>query len=159
MYSIGENVVYPMYGAGTIEKIEEKEILGEMQKYYVLKLPYEDLKVMVPIGNVENTGLRNIISKAEMDEVIGMLGMKSTQMPSNWNHRHRMNMDKLKSGDVHQVAEVVRNLSRVEKEKKLSTGEKKILNNARKILISEMVLVKNISIEDAEKLIEDEINQ
>lgn len=154
MYSIGDKVVYPMQGAGTIEKIEEKEILGELQQYYVLKLPYDGMTVMVPVGKEASVGIRSVVSGEHMDKVMELLQGKSTEMPSNWNHRHRENTDKLKSGDAYQVAEVVRNLGRFEKEKKLSTGEKKLLTNARRILVSEMVLVSGISAEEAEEIIE-----
>ncbi|MGN0710280.1 MAG: CarD family transcriptional regulator [Anaerovoracaceae bacterium] len=154
MFAIGDKVVYPMHGAGTIEALEEKEILGETHQYYVLKLPYDDMKVMVPVDNTGEVGIRNIVSEEEMERVLESLRGESTEMPSNWNHRYRANMDKLKSGDIFQVADVVRNLGRIEKKKKLSTGEKKLFTNAKQILLSEVILIKKIGQKEANDLIE-----
>ncbi len=153
MYNIGDKVVYPMHGAGIIHKIEEREILGELKDYYVLKLPFGDMKVMVPVNSSEEVGLRDIIPREKLEGVFEVLKSPSTPMASNWNRRHRENMEKLRSGDILQVAGVVRNLMRVEKEKKLSTGEKKLLTNAKQILLSEMILAGDYSQEEAEEAV------
>lgn len=153
MFVIGDKIVYPMHGAGIIEEIEEKQILGEVRKYYVLRVPYGDMKIMIPIDSSEEIGVRSVISAEELAEVIKVLSADSTEMSSNWNRRYRENMEKLKTGDIYNVAEVVRNLMRTDKEKKLSTGEKKMLSNAKQILISEIILVKNIDPESAENII------
>lgn len=157
MFVIGDRIVYPMHGAGIIEQIEEKQILGEIRKYYILKVPCGDMKIMIPIESTEDIGVRAIISVEEINEVIEVLSADSTEMSNNWNRRYRENMEKLKTGDIYNVAEVVRNLMRTDKEKKLSTGEKKMLSNAKQILISEIILVKDIDHEAAEKIIDSAI--
>lgn len=153
MFVIGDRIVYPMHGAGVIEQIEEKQILGEVRKYYILKVPCGDMKIMIPIESSQEIGVRAIISMDEIDEVLCVLKADSSEMSNNWNRRYRENMEKLKTGDIYNVAEVVRNLMRTDKEKKLSTGEKKMLSNAKQILISEIILVKDIDHDAAEKII------
>lgn len=157
MFGIGDKVVYPMHGAGIIESIEEKEILGDKRKYYILKLPLRNMKVMIPLDNVESMGLREIISEKEVEQVLAVLNDDRTKMPQNWNRRYRANMDKIKSGDIFEVAGVVRNLMLREKEKGLSTGERKMLNNAKQILISELVLVNDSDEMSIEELINDAV--
>ncbi len=125
MYKIGDKIVYPMHGAGIIEQIEEKVILGENREYYVLRVPCGDMKIMIPVEKSDEIGVRPVISAEEMEEVLTILRGESTEMSSNWNRRYRENTDKLKTGDARQVAEVVRNLLRTDREKTLSTGEKK----------------------------------
>ncbi|MFZ5966823.1 MAG: CarD family transcriptional regulator [Bacillota bacterium] len=159
MFNIGDKVVYPMHGAGIIEAIEEKEILGKKRKYYIMKMPLGDMKVMIPLESVEDIGLREIISLEEVDQVIAVLTNDMTKMPHNWNRRYRANMDKIKSGDIYEVASVVRNLMLREKEKGLSTGERKMLSNAKQILISELVLAKGMIEKEAEALINETIIQ
>ena len=157
MYKIGDKVVYPMHGAGTIEEIEEKKILGELREYYVLNIPSVDMKIMIPVDKCDKIGVRDVISKAEVETVMGVLGGETTPMESNWNRRYRENMEKLKTGDILQVAEVVRNLMRSDRRKRLSTGEKKMLTNARQILISEIILASDMDAESAEGLIEETV--
>ena len=157
MFNIGDKIVYPMHGAGTIDSIEEKDILGEKQNYYIIKMPGE-VKVMVPTDKAEEVGVRNIINKDEATKVMAVLGENETEMSQNWNKRYRDNMEKMKSGDIYEVADVVRNLSFKQKEKGLSTGEKKMLNNAKQILVSELVLAEHASQEEVEQLVENKIN-
>ncbi|SHJ89915.1 CarD family transcriptional regulator [Paramaledivibacter caminithermalis] len=157
MFNIGDKVVYPMHGAGIIESIEEKEILGEKRKYYILRLPLRNMKVMIPLDNVDTMGLREIISEKEVEQVIAVLNDDKSKMPQNWNRRYRANMDKIKSGDIYEVAGVVRNLMLRDKEKGLSTGERKMLNNAKQILVSELVLVNDSDEFSVEKLINQSI--
>ncbi len=157
MFNIGDKIVYPMHGAGTIDAIEEKNILGEKHNYYIIKMPGE-VKVMVPTDKAEEVGVRNIINKEEAAKVMSVLGENETEMSQNWNKRYRDNMDKMKSGDIYEVADVVRNLSFKQKEKGLSTGEKKMLNNAKQILVSELVLAEHASQEEVEKLVDNKIN-
>jgi CarD family transcriptional regulator len=157
MFNVGDKIVYPMHGAGVIDSIEEKDILGEKQSYYILKMPGE-VKVMVPTAKAEEIGVRNIIDKNSTDKVIGILEQDETIMEKNWNKRYRNNMEKMKSGDIYQIADVVRNLSFKQKEKGLSTGEKKMLNNAKQILISELVLAEHSTQDEVEKLVENKIN-
>ena len=157
MFNVGDKIVYPMHGAGTIDAIEEKDILGEKQSYYILKMPGE-VKVMIPTNKAEEVGVRGIIDKEAASKVFSVLEENETEMSMNWNKRYRDNMDKMKSGDIYEVADVVRNLSFKQKEKGLSTGEKKMLNNAKQILVSELVLAEHASQEEVEELVENKIN-
>ena len=157
MFNIGDKIVYHMHGAGTIDSIEEKDILGERQAYYIIKMPGE-VKVMIPTDKAETVGVRNIIGKEEASKVMNILGENETEMSQNWNKRYRDNMDKMKSGDIYEVADVVRNLSFKQKEKGLSTGEKKMLSNAKQILVSELVLAEHASQEEVEQLVDNKIS-
>jgi len=155
MFSVGDKVVYPMHGAGVIEAIEEKEILGQKQQYYVMRLPIGDMKVMIPISSVESVGLRQVIREDEVDKVFDVLRSSRTKMSSNWNRRYRANLEKIKSGNIYEVAEVVRNLVLRDREKGLSTGERKMLDSARQILLSELVLAKGIEEKSARVLLDE----
>ena len=157
MFNVGDKIVYPMHGAGTIDAIEEKDILGEKQNYYIIKMPGE-VKVMVPISKASDIGVRSIIDKAEAGKVLEVLEANETEMSNNWNKRYIENMEKMKSGSIYEVADVVRNLSYKQKEKGLSTGEKKMLNNAKQILVSELVLAEHASENEVENLVENKIN-
>ncbi len=157
MFNIGDQIVYPMHGAGTIDSIEEKDILGKKQSYYILRMPGE-VKVMVPIAKAEQVGVRSVIDKNSADKVFKVLEQDETEMNKNWNKRYRDNMDKLKSGDIYEIADVVRNLSFKQKEKGLSTGEKKMLNNAKQILVSELVLAEHSNTDEIEELVNNKIN-
>lgn len=157
MFNIGDKVVYPMHGAGTIEGVEEKNILGETQAYYIIKMPGE-VKVMVPTSKAEGIGVREVIDNETAGKVFKVLETDSTEMSMNWNKRYRDNMDKMKSGDAYEIADVVRNLSFKQKEKGLSTGEKKMLLNARQILVSELTLAQNTNKDEMEETIDEAIN-
>ena len=158
MFNVGDKIVYPMHGAGRIDAIEEKNILGENQSYYILKMPGE-VKVMVPIDKAEQIGVRNIIDKEEAGKVIAVLEENETAMSDKWNKRYRDNMEKMKSGDAYEIADVVRNLSFKQKEKGLSTGEKKMLLNAKQILVSELTLAENAQKEAIEELVDSKIDK
>lgn len=157
MFSVGDRIVHPMHGAGVIQKIEEKKILGEVRAYYVLKLPCNDMDVMLPVDSEESVGIRSIVDKSVIDKVLETLKSPSSAMDSNWNRRCRSNMELLRTGDILRVAEVVRNLTRVDRVKKLSAGEKKMLGTARQILISEIILVCDLTKEAAVELVESSI--
>ena len=157
MFNIGDKVVYPLHGAGIIEAIVEKAILDEKQSYYIIKMPGE-VKVMVPTSKAEDVGVRNIIDQEGALKVIKVLEEESTEMSTNWNKRYRDNMERMKSGDIFEVAEVVRNLTFKQKEKGLATGEKKMLTNAKQILVSELVLAEDLSKENVEKMIDERID-
>lgn len=157
MFNVGDEVVYPMHGAGTIHAIEKKNILNEEQDYYIISMPGE-VKVMVPTEKAVEIGVRNVIDKNDVSKVLNILEEDETEMSDNWNKRYRDNMDKMKSGDIYEVADVVRNLSFKQKEKGLSTGEKKMLNNAKQILISELVLAEHVSQSEIEKIVDNKIN-
>ena len=157
MFSVGSKIVHPMHGAGTVQKIEEKKILGEVKQYYVLKLPCDDMQVMIPVESEQTVGIRDIVDEARARQAIEVLRQESSEMDKNWNRRYRENMGKLKTGDILQVAEVVRNLTRAGREKNLSSGEAKMLANARQILISEIILSCRIPKQEAKKLVEDAV--
>lgn len=140
MYKIGDSVVYPMHGAGVIEDIEKKEILGKMQSYYVMRMPIGDMKVMVPMENAGEVGMRDVIGKDIAQKVLTTFRTVETDVIQNWSKRFRENMVKIKSGDVFEVAAVVKSLMLRDRQKGLSTGERKMLSNAKQILISEIVV-------------------
>ena len=157
MYAIGDKILYPMHGAGIVETIEEKEILGELRQYYILKVSWGEMKMMIPVDTSDEIGVRYIITPDRIDAVVETLRADTSEMPGNWNRRYRENMEKLKTGDVLQVAEVVRNLMRTERTKKLSAGEKKMLANARQILQSELVLAGDMDESSACRLIDEAV--
>lgn len=143
MFKIGDKIVYPLHGAGVIEGIVEKEILGKFKEYYVLKLPINGMKVMLPVDNINKLGLRDIEEQEAIPTVFDILAEDKSKMSKNWNRRYRENMEKIKSGDIFEVAGVVRDLMIMDEEKGLSTGEKKMLSNTKQILISELALIKD----------------
>jgi CarD family transcriptional regulator len=155
LFNVGDKVVYPHHGAGVVEKVEERDVEGERKRYFILSMCRGDLKITVPEESTENVGLRGIIGKGEVKSVFEVLHQGQSQMPTNWNHRYKKNRDKIRSGNVYQVAEVVRNLSIREREKGLSTGEKRMLNQARQILLSEIIYVLNIDDKKAAKMLDD----
>ena len=157
MFTVGDKVVYPMHGAGLVEKIEDRQILGETRAYYIIRIKSGNMQVMVPVRGAAEIGLRYVVDPKEFDEIYKVLGSESTPMDENWNRRNRDNMEKLKTGDPEQVAEVIRNLVRVDRVKKLSTGEKKLLNTAKQILCSEMTMVLNVNDSAALALIDGSI--
>ncbi len=144
MFNVGDRVVYPMHGAGVIEAIEEKEILGAIKKYYVMKLPLGEMKVLIPTDSISQVGLREVIEENEVPRVFVVLQGEQPEMSTNWNRRYRNHLEKIKSGNIFEVAEVVRNLMLRDREKGLSTGEGKMLDTARQILVSELILVQGI---------------
>jgi len=158
MFNIGDKVVYPMHGAGIIEAIEEKEISGEKMRYYIIRLPLGEMSAMVPLNKVDEVGLRQVVDENEIRKVLELLRKEPTLMPPNWNHRYRVNMEKIKSGSIYEVAEVVRNLSLRERQKGLSTGERKMFENARRILISELVMAQDIGESQAVEMLNTYLN-
>ena len=158
MFNIGDKVVYPMHGAGVIESIEEREILGQKQKYYIMKMPVGDVQVMVPTASAEKVGLREVIQCQDADRVLNVLSSEQTAMNTNWNKRYRENMDRIKNGKILEVAEVVKNLAHKSVDKGLSAGEKKLYNNAKQILISELVLAEQGTKAEVEALIDEKLS-
>jgi len=152
---VGDRVVYPQHGAAVIEKRESKSFFGEDREYLVLKVAFGDLTVMVPADNTDEVGLREVINDEEVEEVFAVLRKKEARMPTNWSRRYKNHVEKLKSGDIYQVAEVVRNLSIRDKDKGLSAGEKRMLNRARQILVSELTFALEVDEETAEKRLDD----
>ncbi len=155
MFTIGDKIVYPMHGAGTIISIEKKEVLGEMQDYYIILMPIGEMKLMVPTGMAREVGVREVSDEGVIDEVFGILSGSDEPMPSNWSKRYRVNMERIKGGDICEVAVVIRNLVSMDEEKGLSTGERKMLNNAMQILLSEVALVRDINEDEAQRIVSD----
>ncbi len=144
MYKVGDKVVYPHHGAGTVVKKEKREVLGEKREYLTIKILHNDMTVNVPSENAEKVGLRKVIGEDMVKVVVKALTGGGTQMPKNWNRRFKHNRDKMKTGDILELAEVVRNLSLRDSEKGLSTGEKQMFVKAKKILASELMYAKDL---------------
>lgn len=154
-YKVGDQVVYPHHGVATIERIEDKAVLGDKKTYLVLRLDAGDLTLMVPADSCEEVGIRNLINKDQVDGVLKVLRKgEVTDNAENWSRRFKANSEKIKSGDIQQVAEVVRNLSIREREKGLSTGEKRMLNKARQILAGEIAVALSVEADEAEAVLE-----
>jgi CarD family transcriptional regulator len=149
LFKVGEKVVYPHHGAGTIVKKEKREVLGEKREYLTIKILHNDMTVNVPCANAEQVGLRRVIDEEMVKKVTKALTGGGTAMPKNWNRRFKHNRDKMKTGDIFELAEVVRNLSLRDHEKGLSTGEKQMFVKAKKILASELMYAKNLDEEQA----------
>jgi CarD family transcriptional regulator len=147
-----------MHGGGIIEAIEEKEVLGESQLYYVVNIVHRNIQVMVPIDKTAKVGMRRIVDPEKLDNVLTTFHDGETDTTIIGNQRHRANMFKIKSGDIYECAEVIRDLVRINNKKKLGMTEKNLLDNARQILISEVVLVKGILPEQAAELVDRVIN-
>jgi CarD family transcriptional regulator len=148
----GDLVVYPSHGAGCVAGVEEKTILGEVRRYYVVYLPDTELTVSIPADGA--SGLRPCADEEGLVEALALLRAEVTVMPSNWNHRLKHNREKIRSGEISQVAEVVRNLSIYGAESGLSTGERNMLMKARQILASEIALVRSIEVTEAERMVD-----
>lgn len=158
-YKVGDQVVYPQHGVATIQKIEEKDVLGERQSYLVLELDQGDLTLMVPAASVEEVGIRNLIGREQVEEVLRVLGKgRVTDGAENWSRRFKANSEKLRSGDIQQVADVVRNLSIRDRQKGLSTGEKRMLNRARQILAGEIAVALKLEADEAEAVLEEALS-
>lgn len=157
MFEIGDKIVYPMHGAGTIIGVEEKEILGTVKKYYIFQMPIGDMNISIPVDNIKEIGVRDVFDIEDLPNVINVLTGDLSKMSDNWSKRFRENLDRIRTGDIFEVAAVVRNLSIRDQEKGLSTGEKKMLNSAMKMLVSELIIVNGKTQEETEKLIEESI--
>jgi CarD family transcriptional regulator len=149
LYKVGDKVVYPHHGAGTIVKKESREVLGEKREYLTIKILHNDMTVNVPTDNADRVGLRKVIDEQMVSKVLKALTGNGTTMPKNWNRRFKHNRDKMKTGDIFELAEVVRNLSLRDHEKGLSTGEKQMFVKAKKILASELMYAKDMDEEQA----------
>jgi CarD family transcriptional regulator len=152
---VGDSVVYPHHGAGLVEKKENKKIFGEERQYLTIKILHNDMTVMVPCENAAIAGLRRIIDEEAVKKVLSVLQDFESEMPKNWNRRFKHNRDKIKTGDIYELAEVVRNLALREFEKGLSTGEKQMFTRAKKILASELMYALDKDEEAAEAYLDD----
>jgi CarD family transcriptional regulator len=158
-FKVGDKVAYPHHGAAVIERREKVTFGGESRDYFVLRIAFGDLTLKVPIDSTEQVGLRAIIDQDEVEEVFAVLRKPCGREPTNWSRRFKNNVEKLKSGDIYQVAELVRNLSRREQEKHLSAGEKRLLVNSRRVLVSELRLAIDVSEEEAEGTLDEILAQ
>jgi CarD family transcriptional regulator len=149
LYKVGDKVVYPHHGAGTVVKKESRTVLGQKREYMTIKILHNDMTVNVPTENADAVGLRKVIDEQMVNKVLKALTGGGTQMPKNWNRRFKHNRDKMKTGDIFELAEVVRNLSLRDHEKGLSTGEKQMFVKAKKILASELRYAKDMDEEEA----------
>jgi CarD family transcriptional regulator len=154
-FAVGDKVVYPHHGAAIIEGKEKRVFDGHKTDYFVLRITYGDLKVSIPVDKAEEIGLRDVINDEEVEEVFAVLRKKEARMPTNWSRRFKNHVEKLKSGDIYQVAEVVRNLSLREADKGLSAGEKRMLGKARQILVSELTFAIGVDEEAAERKLDE----
>ena len=148
MFEVGDKVVYPHHGAGTVVKKEKREVLGQTREYLTIQILHNDMTVNVPVENAEQVGLRTVIDEDLVNNVVKALTGGSTEMPKNWNRRFKHNRDKMKTGDIMELAEVVRNLALRDHEKGLSTGEKQMYVKAKKILASELMYAKAMDEEE-----------
>ena len=158
MYKIGDKIVYPMHGAGIIEAIEEQEIFEEIKPYYIMQIVSEGLQILIPVDKVDDIGVRTIVTQPVIDEMIETLKLPMDVMEKNWNRRYREHLERLKTGDIFEVAKVVKNLILLDRLKGLSTGEKKMLNNARNFIVSEMVLIQDKDKEEILDLINNSVH-
>ena len=147
MFQIGDKIVHPMHGAGVVDSIVQKTINGVTRDYYVLKLPVRAMLVMIPTENCQQIGVRAVVAKEIAEQVLNTIGEIDVEMTSNWNRRYRENMERLRSGNLFEVARVVKGLTKRDLERGLSTGERKMLLSAREILVSELVLAQGITYE------------
>ena len=148
-FNVGETVVYPHHGAATIEEITTRVIGGVEREYLQLRVAQGDLTIQIPSENVEMVGVRDVVDEAGLEHVFEVLRAKKTDEPSNWSRRYKANVEKIATGDVVKVAEVVRDLSRRDSNRGLSAGEKRMLTKARQILVSELALAEKTNEEDA----------
>ncbi|MES9655573.1 CarD family transcriptional regulator [Cytobacillus sp. T106] len=145
LFQIDDNVVYPMHGVGIIKAIEEKEVLGEKQQYYVIKMLVGNMEVMIPAGKIVNSGIRPVTDIIALKQLMNIFQNGETDRLLPWKQRFKVNTDKIKTGKIQECTEVVRDLMRMKKEKALNTSERQMLNNAHEILISELGLMKGIT--------------
>jgi CarD family transcriptional regulator len=154
-FELGDHVVYPHHGAGKVLKKEDMEVLGECREYLTIKILHNDMTVKVPTENAGIAGLRRVIDEETVKKVLGVLEDEVSEMPKNWNRRFKHNRDKIKTGDIYELAEVVRNLALRETEKGLSTGEKQMFTRAKKILASELMYALDKDEDEAENYLDE----
>jgi len=154
LFDVGDKVVYPHHGAGTVVKKEKREVLGQTREYLTIQILHNDMTVNVPVENAEQVGLRTVIDEDLVNTVVKALTAGESEMPKNWNRRFKHNRDKMKTGDIFELAEVVKNLSLRDHEKGLSPGEKQMFVKAKKILASELMYAKAVDEEEAAEWLE-----
>ena len=155
VFEVGETVVYPHHGAARIEEIKMRTIKGEEKMYLKLKVAQGDLTIEVPAENVDLVGVRDVVDSEGLEEVVEVLQAEQVEEPTNWSRRYKANLEKLASGDVKKVAEVVRDLWRRDQDRGLSAGEKRMLAKARQILVSELALAEKTDEAEAETILDE----
>jgi CarD family transcriptional regulator len=155
LYHVGDKVVYPHHGAGTVVKKEERPEGSATREYLTIQILHNDMTVMIPSDSADRAGLRRVIGVDAVEEVLAVLQGDGTKMPKNWNRRFKHNRDKMKTGDIFELAEVVRNLAQRDQEKGLSTGEKQMFSKAKRILASELMYAKGMEEEEAREYLEE----
>jgi len=153
MYAIGDKIVYPMHGAGIVDVIEEIDLLGETMDYYVMKISFKDMKVKIPVKKADDLKVRPLSSLKIIKEAFIDAKNKEFETYPNWNTRYRVNMEKIKSGDISNMTEVISMLESLDREKGLSTGEKQLLNNSKEILASEVKMIEDVEFRKALEII------
>lgn len=155
MYNIGDKIVYSVHGAGTIVDIQNIEILGDEKSYYILQLPINNIQISIPVDGVDDAVIRPVISREEGKKVAEILKSEKTEMSSNWGQRYRENLETIKTGDIYEIADIVRNLTILDMTKGLSASEKKMLTNSKRIIVSELVIIGALEKEEASQMIDD----
>ncbi len=158
MFKVGDNIVYPMHGVGKIEAIEKKIVLGKRGEYYIITISSSGMKVMIPVKNAENIGIRSIIPKKDVKKVIAVLAKNEMSSVDDWKERYQNNIDKVKSGSIYEVSEVARDLYRRGREKELSIMERKLYENAYQLVTHEIALSKKVDIEEAGNLVSEALS-
>lgn len=159
LFQIGDNIFYPMHGAGVIEAIEEKEIQGEKHRYFIIKMPSSNMQVMIPLDKVLKSGIRSVVDLPTLKAVLLMFNQGDIDRSLSWKQRQQLNLEKLRSGKIHEGAEVIRDLTRINKEKALNSSEKQMLDNAKKIFLSELGLIKRMNENHSFDLLDDTIEK
>jgi len=154
MFQIGDKVLYPVHGAGIIEDIKEKEVNGQHESLYLLYIPSGDMRLTVPEERMRSLGIRPLVDDETVNRVLEVLGQDESQMTEKWSRRYRLHMEKIKSGNIFELAEVVRNLSLRDLSGNLSGGERRLLDQARDVLVSELAMVKKMPQEEAGRQLE-----
>ena len=155
MYNIGDKIVYSVHGAGTIVDIQNIEILGDEKSYYILQLPINNIQISIPVDGVDDAVIRPVISKEEGKKVAEVLRSEKTEMSEKWGQRYRENLETIKTGDIYEIADIVRNLTILDMTKGLSASEKKMLTNSKRIIVSELVIIGALEKEEASQMIDD----
>lgn len=158
MFDIGDKIFYPNHGAGIVEAIESKEMFGESKQYYILTMQLRSLQIMIPTGRTANLGLRQIVDLPVLEDVLAIINDGEPDLSMTSGQRHRLNLDKMKSGDIYEGAEVIRDLQSIARKRSLGSGDKMMLDNAMQMLMSEVMLVKGIASEQASALLHRAIN-
>lgn len=159
MFLVGDTVVYPHHGAGRILEVTEEDFQGEIRRFYTIQILHSDMTVRVPVDNAGGAGIRAVISESEVEEVLGVLRDDPTRMPKNWNRRIKHNREKIKTGEVLEIADVLRNLALRDADKGLSTGEKQMYGKVKRILASELMYAKQMQEKEALRFLDDILDE